>query len=72
MEPTTSSGSGCSGTGRGVSAAVELRAGVWNNNPLQTPPADSSTPPGRPAGGSGLSNLSEKRPRATLDEVRSE
>ena len=48
-----------------------VRAGVWNNNPLQTPPADSSTPPGRPAGGSGLSNLSEKRPRATLDRVGS-
>ena len=30
-----------------------VRAGVWNNNPLQTPPADSSTPPGRPAGGVG-------------------
>ena len=35
--------------------------GVWNNNPLQTPPADSSTPPGRLAGGSGLSNLSRSR-----------
>ena len=38
-----------------------VRAGVWNNNPLQTPPADSSTPPGRLAGGSGLSNLSRSR-----------
>ena len=42
-----------------------VRAGVWNNNRLQTPPTDSSTPPGRLAGGSGLSNLSRTADSST-------
>ena len=89
------------GSGAGLVALKRSRGcgtvgGSERGNPLQTPPADSSTPPGRrcgtvggpsggleqqpptnstsrlqytageASGGVGLSNLSEKRPRATL------
>ena len=52
--------SGCSETIQGLWNCGGSERGSGTTTPYK-PPADSSTPPGRLAGGSGLSNLSRSR-----------